>query len=325
MCRYSDGHLRVKEVFESIEAYKVLCNFVIASQRTYADMTSMPSLQQSNDNDLHSPILADIDNINNIEDLTANVVETPMNCLSTSPIICDLPIQDNNSVSGIKESGNGILLPVRGVESIVELACGHGLVGVLLAYRFPYLQVHLYDLFKRPTYDAFIRAFEEVGLKRPGEDKVLPNIVFHEEDLLHSKEYIPSSIVVCLHGCGDANKNAIEMAIDHGAAGWAVMPCCILKDGSYLGEQSHVKLSDNVSRHPFMCGALASRYGAQLVDSIDNRITDRHIVIAGGVGGGADRSPSTLENVVDKTKVDSSESRLRQDIRRGRLPKLRLS
>ena len=33
-----------------------------------------------------------------------------------------------------------------------------------------------------------------------------------------------------------------------------------------------------------LCGALANEYQAQLVDSIDTRITNRAIIIAGGVG-----------------------------------------
>ena len=82
------GHLRVKEVFESFEAFKIISSFVIATRKS---ATSQP------------------------------------------------------------------------LKSIVELACGHGLVGVLLAYRFPDLEVHLFDIHKRPTYEAFIRAFEKVS------------------------------------------------------------------------------------------------------------------------------------------------------------------
>ena len=33
-----DGHLRVKEIFESFEVYKVLANFIVAAQRTITDM-----------------------------------------------------------------------------------------------------------------------------------------------------------------------------------------------------------------------------------------------------------------------------------------------
>jgi hypothetical protein len=39
---------------------------------------------------------------------------------------------------------------------------------------------------------------------------------------------------------------------------------------------------NNELRYPFMCGAMANEYGAQVVTKIDRRITDRHIFIAGG-------------------------------------------
>jgi len=206
-----EGHVRVKELFESLEAFKILANFIVAAQRT---------AQQ-----------------------------------------------------------NGLPKPTR----IVELACGHGLVGALLAYRFRHLDVHLYDLEKRPTFDAFLRAFAAKGHKYPGDDTTLPNLFFHEEDLANATPYIESSIVVCLHGCGAVNERAIDMAVAHAASAWAVMPCCIATD-QYLGENCHINLSEDDTRYNFLCGALASRYAAQLVQAIDLRITNRPLMICGGVG-----------------------------------------
>jgi hypothetical protein len=41
-------------------------------------------------------------------------------------------------------------------------------------------------------------------------------------------------------------------------------------------------------RYPFMCGAMAMQFGAELVRKIDRCITNRNIVMAGGgVGHGA--------------------------------------
>ena len=107
----------------------------------------------------------------------------------------------------------------RKVEKIVEFACGHGLVGILLAYRFPNLQVYLYDLQQRPTYTAFLESFEAHGFRRPGETKVLPNVnSFREEDLRSCPaDVLKDSVVVCIHGCGDVNQDTIEMAINSGA------------------------------------------------------------------------------------------------------------
>lgn len=143
-----DGHVRVKELFESLESYKVIANFIIAAQRTGVQNNYPP------------------------------------------------------------------------IERIVEVAAGHGLVGILLAYRFRKLNVHLYDLEKRPTYEAFLRAFELKGVKLlPDDEKVLPNVFFYEEDMRNAKPLVKNSIVVCLHGCGEVNEIAIEMALEEKASG----------------------------------------------------------------------------------------------------------
>jgi len=202
-----DGHLRIKEIFESFESYRTISNFIISAKKT------------DNENEL---------------------------------------------------------------KNVVELACGHGLVSVLLAYRFPNLNFYLFDLLKRPTFEAFIRAFEKKGLKREGKTKVLPNIFFHEKDLKSSIEFIPNSIVVCVHGCGDVNKDAVELAIKNDALGWIVMSCCINKE-MYLGAQCLVSLSDDMTRHHMLCGAFSFKYDAQLVTTIDSRLTNRNVLIGGGV------------------------------------------
>jgi hypothetical protein len=265
-----EGHLRVKELFESLESFKVLANFIIAAQRT-AEKNNYPP-----------------------------------------------------------------------IESIVELACGHGLVGALLAYRFPKLQVHLYDLMKRPTFEAFLRAFETHGFKHPGFETVLPNIQFHEEDLRLAKDKMQNSVVVCLHGCGEVNEIAIEMAIDNGAAGWAVMPCCIEKE-QYLGPECHVHLSDDTARYSMLCGAMSSKYGAQSISAIDYRITNRPIVIAGGVGNNVGYMPdsfgidgkvrsrsastssqSSLSALKGMLKGNAEDADMEVAVKRGRMPKLLL-
>ena len=258
-----DGHVRVKELFESLESYKVLANFIVAAQRT--------GLQNG-----YPPI-----------------------------------------------------------ERVVEVACGHGLVGILLAYRFRGLQVHLYDIEKRPTFNAFLRAFEAKGIKLYKDDeKVLPNIQFYEEDMRNARPLVQNSIVVCLHGCNEVNELAIEMAMDEKASGWAVMPCCILKD-QYLGEECNVHLSEDNARYNMLCGALAHKYGAQRIAAIDTRITNRPMIIAGGVGYGSvsdnvlpnmqltdlvhDDSPAGIEE-----KNAAQAISLAASLKRGKMPKLLL-
>ena len=246
-----DGHVRVKELFESLEAFKILANFIVAAQRT--------------------------------------------------------------------AQKNGLPKPMR----IVELACGHGLVGALLAYRFRNLDVHLYDLEMRPTFDAFLRAFATKGQKYPGDDSTLPNLHFHEEDMANATPFIESSIVVCLHGCGAVNERAIEMAVTQAASAWAVMPCCIEKD-QYLGDNCHINLSDDDTRYNFLCGALASRYSAQLVQAIDLRITNRPLMICGGVGLNAVALADEEEASNDDRRAAETIA-LKAAARRGKLPKLSLS
>lgn len=217
------GFLRIKELFESFEAYRVLSNFVLAAEK-------------------------------------------------------------------------------RGpVPRIVELGAGHGLVGVLLAYRFPHIEVVLIDRARRGIFDIFLECWERHGHESPlldkyrGEapegkasaaNKALPNIRFVEGDISQADnpETLPAgSVVVVVHGCNEVNQIAIEMALKHSCA-WIAMPCCIRKD-MYLGANVLIE-SDDV-RHSIMCGALASTYGAQFMTEIDKRITNRGIVIGGGVGVGA--------------------------------------
>lgn len=253
------GHVRVKELFESFESYKVIANFIIAAQRTGQKYGYPP------------------------------------------------------------------------IERVVEVACGHGLVGILLAYRFRKLNFHLYDLEKRPTFDAFLRAFESKGVKMYASDeKVLPNIHFYEEDFCNARPLVVNSLVVCLHGCNEVNENAIEMALEEKASGWVVMPCCILKE-QYLGEQCNVHLSEDSARYNMLCGALAHKYGAQRIAAIDSRITNRPMIIAGGVGlsdsdEGSVYSTSDLvgeeEDPGDEKAAQATS--LAVSFKRGRMPKLLL-
>jgi hypothetical protein len=64
-----------------------------------------------------------------------------------------------------------------------------------------------------------------------------------------------------------------------------------------------------------LCGALAYQYNAQIIDSIDSRITNRAIVIAGGVG------LLSQAQSVKEDKDENSESLLISAKRRN-MPKL---
>jgi hypothetical protein len=212
------GFLRIKEIFESIESFRLIENFILAAQRT-RKAQGLPPLNR-----------------------------------------------------------------------IVELATGHGLVGVLLAYRFGVganpLHVSMYDLQRRPYFDLLLQAFERHGeTNSPESSSVLPNLEFHEADLsLAATEIDDCSVVVSIHGCNEVNRDTIEMASRKHAV-WCVIPCCIRAD-MYTGSACVVNLREDERdvRHSILCGFMAQRYGAQLVQEIDRRITNRAIFIGGGVG-----------------------------------------
>lgn len=185
------------------------------------------------------------------------------------------------------------------IDSVVEIACGHGLVSLLLAYRFPDIHFSLYDLEKRVSFDLYLKYFEKHGQKLKGKTSlVLPNITFHEADMRLAESVITaSSMVVAIHGCNEVNQVSVEMALARGAA-WAVMPCCIQKD-LYLGRQCSMQLQDDGRdvRHSVMCGIIAERYGAQCISEIDRRITNRALLIAGGIAGSGSDDRQSSEAV----------------------------
>ena len=126
------------------------------------------------------------------------------------------------------------------------------------------------------------------------------------------------------------------MAIEKKATGWIVMPCCIRKE-QYLGSSCQVLIDDDQSRFSLLVGALgtsttilniifkshyfynliASTYNAQEIRNIDKRITNRNIIVAGGV---YDKTKDN-ENVHDKIENDDNI----YAFKRKRLPKLILS
>ena len=73
-----------------------------------------------------------------------------------------------------------------------------------------------------------------------------------------------------------------------------------------------------------LCGALANEYDAQLVDSIDSRITNRAVVIAGGIGRTESNGiPLYADTSKDSASFASSDQEdFALAVRRGRMPKL---
>uniref|UniRef100_A0A7S1SIH7 Methyltransferase domain-containing protein n=1 Tax=Tetraselmis chuii TaxID=63592 RepID=A0A7S1SIH7_9CHLO len=171
----------------------------------------------------------------------------------------------------------------RSVDTIWDLACGHGLLGIMLACRFPRKRVVCVDLEARPAFAAYRAAWERCGDLSPGWEKPLQNVEYREGDLLgvfESGEVKPGDCCVALHACNEANRDVVEGA-RHAGASWAVMPCCI-RTALYLPDCGLEQLPSD-SRYMLLAGAFGGQYDAQIVRSIDRRITARPILLAGGL------------------------------------------
>lgn len=168
------------------------------------------------------------------------------------------------------------------LTTIYDLACGHGLLGVVLAYRFADVRVVCVDMERRTCFDHYLEGFQLHGKAAEGEAHPLSNLEFLEQDFTTLREEDiggSRSFITMIHGCNEATKLAIEMAQKHGAA-YAFMPCCI-RDGLY-GNVSRVAQVDDGTRHTVMVGLVAGQYGAHFISAIDQRITNRNLVIFGG-------------------------------------------
>jgi hypothetical protein len=154
------------------------------------------------------------------------------------------------------------------VQTIYDFACGHGLLGVLLAGRFPKLQVVCVDLERRPAFDHYLEVARELGL-------ALSNLAGLEADF-RKMRLPPKSYVICIHACNEATRAALEMAVAANAC-YAAMPCCI-RDGIYLRHINHV---DERVRYATAVGVIAGQFGAYKITAVDERITNRNLIVLG--------------------------------------------
>mmetsp|Transcript_27287 Transcript_27287/g.39517 ORF Transcript_27287/g.39517 Transcript_27287/m.39517 type:complete len:346 (-) Transcript_27287:349-1386(-) len=163
------------------------------------------------------------------------------------------------------------------VDCIYDLACGHGLLGILLAYRFPTKKVVCVDLEERKSYHVFKSAFVTLGESYQNRTP-LSNLEYRVDDLRNiQEEVVESSFLVSIHACNEANKYVADMS-RKANAGWAVMPCCI-RSGLYLRGASILDLSSE-DRYKVLCGVFAEANDARLVRKISRDITARPIIIA---------------------------------------------
>jgi len=155
------------------------------------------------------------------------------------------------------------------VETIYDFACGHGLLGVLLAHRFHKFNVVCVDLERRPAFDHYLEVARGLGA-------LLQNISYIECDF-NNIVLAPKAYVICIHACNEGTKNALEMARAANAC-YAAMPCCI-REGIYLRHINHV---DDRIRYATAVGVIAGQFGAYKITAIDERITNRNLIVLGG-------------------------------------------
>ena len=171
------------------------------------------------------------------------------------------------------------------IETIYDLACGHGFVGLLLALRYPAKRVVCVDLEHRAAHDTARAALAEAAADEADlafAGPALANLDFDEGCLTRVAPRLDArALVLAVHACGDANDHVVGMARAAGAA-WCVMPCCVAGRGG--GGAGAVRLDDD-ARYAVLCGAMASEHRAQLVTQIDSKITARPIVLLGGLAG----------------------------------------
>lgn len=167
------------------------------------------------------------------------------------------------------------------VRTVWDLACGHGLLGVILAYRFADLTVMCVDLERRPCFDHYVDAFRLHGKPDEARGETLPlsNLTFVEGDISSVSDSIDSrSFVASIHGCNEASKEVLDLA-QRAGAGYAVMPCCI-RDRLYTVRS--VSHTEDATRYAIMVGVLAGTYGAHWVAAIDKQITNKNLILFGG-------------------------------------------
>lgn len=170
--------------------------------------------------------------------------------------------------------------------TIFDLACGHGLGGMLLAYRFPSIKVVCIDKEERPCWTSYREAFEKFGVKANKNDtSVTANLTFKVGDIMSSEVFQPNNgdYLMCLHGCNELSPFVLSAGQSY-KTGFAVMPCC-LRDGmlglTTSSSNNNWGIVDDTARYSIQVGYLAGKFGVGKVAGISQSITNRFLIIIG--------------------------------------------
>ena len=170
--------------------------------------------------------------------------------------------------------------------TVYDLACGHGLGGMLLAYRFPSIRVVCIDKEERPCWATYRTAFEKFGAKaNEGDASVTANVSFKLGDMTSSEVFRPAKgdYLMCLHGCNELSPFVLSAARSV-STGFAVMPCC-LRDGmlgiTTSSSNNNWGIVDDTARYSIQVGYLAGKFAVGKIAAISQSITNRFLVIIG--------------------------------------------
>jgi hypothetical protein len=170
---------------------------------------------------------------------------------------------------------------------IYDLACGHGLGGVLLAYRFPLIQVFCCDRQQRPCFQSYLEAFAKYGdvtFKNKRNVHFLEGEV--EGDSVAGQTVAVNSYHLCIHGCNEMTTIALNLA-DKTNSGYTVVPCCIRHDVFGVRTKSAYnrwKMPDE-TRYAVQVGFLGGKVRCDRIANIDRRITNRNLLLIGKFEG----------------------------------------
>ena len=169
--------------------------------------------------------------------------------------------------------------------TIYDLACGHALGGLMLAYRFSFIKVVCIDKEERPCWSSYRAAFEKFGKKANKDDStVTDNVSFVSGDIT-SDCFEPKSgdYLMCLHGCNELSPYVLTKAREV-RAGFAIMPCC-LRDGmlgvTTTSSNNNWGIVDDTARYSIQVGILAGKFGVTKIAAISQLITNRFLILIG--------------------------------------------
>jgi len=173
------------------------------------------------------------------------------------------------------------------VSNVHDVGCGHGMVGMLCAAAYPHITVQSIDRVPRESFQAQRRAFVESRSDMDNLHFVRGDLSVLEKnaDDFSSSSSGGHSLLLCVHGCKSLTHESIELA-EANAWAWLSLPCCLQAE-HHLDPRTNLKVDDDM-RFTMLCGAIAAKYNAGTVSSIDRRITGRGIVLT-SLGRSAER------------------------------------